>query len=468
MKKNSLLRSLPSISELISRPDLSGLAGQVGNELVTYCARRVVSQARSRLSKGANTPSVDFLAQRAADMVRGIADGSMTAVINATGVLIHTNLGRAPMGARLIASIAPVLAGYCNLEFDLASAQRGKRDWHVAPLLSFITGAEGALVVNNNAAACMLVLNTFARGREVIISRGELIEIGGEFRIPDILKAGGATMVEVGTTNKTRLSDYAAAIGPKTAMIFKAHKSNFSVHGFTEEVSVRELSALARKKKVLCVYDVGSGLLRQVPSVNLGGEPDVQSAIKDGADLVTFSADKLLAGPQAGVIAGKASLVSRLAAEPMMRALRVGKLTMAALVAACGYFINNRELSSPLFAMMSQKPQELRDKAEELRRLLSDAGVGAAVVLSTAQVGGGSLPDVSMKSWAVMLTAPYAEKRAAARWSETVFHRLLAGRPALLGILRQGTLLLDVTAVGSDELPAITDIVRTAAAGTNA
>jgi L-seryl-tRNA(Ser) seleniumtransferase len=467
MKKKSKLASLPAVSRIISHPLLAALAKEAGGEAITHCARHAVDAARESLTKGIAAPSVEVLVQETADRVKGLQGQTLKRVINATGVMLHTNLGRAPMGKAHLDFLTQNLSGYCNLEFDLRAARRGKRDQHIAPRLAFLTGAPDAIVVNNNAAALILILNTFAKGREVIISRGELIEIGGEFRIPEILKASGALMVEVGTTNKTRLKDYASAISEKTALILKVHKSNYAIHGFTEEAGVNELAVLARKHKILCVYDIGSGLLRKVAGLDLGEEPDVRSAVAGGVHLVCFSADKLLGGPQAGIIAGETSLVQKLSRAPLMRALRVGKLILATLAIACDSFTKGKEGLSPVFMMLGQTPQERRARAAQLVDTLAKSGVESEMVESDGQIGGGSLPDLKVKSFAVTLKAPWQDKIAGARWSEQVFKNLLEGPVPVLGILRKGRMVFDVLALAEEEIPILVPAVFEAAKKAN-
>ncbi len=368
-KSNAHLQSLPSVDSVLKSSEVAQLAAEHGRALCVFAVREALSALRARLARlasgGAAADEREIPALVAA-LVRSLASPSLVRVVNATGVILHTNLGRAVLGETVLADMADVVTGYSNIEFDLESGGRGSRNHHVAALLRFLTGAEDVLVVNNNAAAIVLALSTLAAGREVIVSRGELIEIGGEFRIPDIMAASGCTMVEVGATNRTRIADYEKAITRNTAVIFKAHKSNYAITGFVEEASLEQCAALAKKKRLPFVYDLGSGLLRKVRSLPLEGEPDAASSIAAGADLVLFSGDKLLGGPQAGIIAGKKKLVARLAKAPLMRALRVGKLTMAALSSACRSHLEDESLvkNNPTFAMLSRDRDEIRQRAE--------------------------------------------------------------------------------------------------------
>ena len=446
--KNPKLRSLPSVDSLLRSLPIISLIEQYNRPLVTYAVRNTVAGIRARIGKKGNAgdPSIDAIVTGVKKAVTAITTSSLKPVINATGIVLHTNLGRAPMGEAILKEIAPIIIGYSNIEFDLVTAKRGHRGDHITALLQYLTGAESALVVNNNAAAIILALNTLANGREVIISRGELIEIGGAFRIPEIMAAAGVRMKEVGTTNRTRLSDYEKAIGPDTAMIVKAHKSNYAISGFTQEVPVRELAAFARKKRLPFLYDIGSGLLRKPEGLPLEQEPDVQSAVSAGADLVAFSGDKLLGGPQAGIIVGKNRLIQRCGKAPMMRALRVGKLTLAALAAACRHYLDDRSLiaNHPIFMLLERNASERMRIAQSLLDALAKRGIAASIVESAGHCGGGTLPDLVIKSFAVSLTAPSDRVREREAFCERLFHALLAGEQPVLGVLREGRLLFDV------------------------
>jgi L-seryl-tRNA(Ser) seleniumtransferase len=393
--------------------------------------------------------------QRIIQRIDTIAKPTLRRVINATGVVIHTNLGRAPLGSAVLEALTPIVEGYSNLEFDLHSGERGHRDSHIRDILRYLTGADDALVVNNNAAAIMLCLSHLARGREVIVSRGELVEIGGAFRIPDIMAASGAIMKEVGTTNKTRLSDYEQAISDSTALIFKAHKSNYTIRGFTEEVSVTELAALAHRHNLPLIYDIGSGLLRKPLQLAQLDEPDVHSAIAAGADVVSFSCDKLLGGPQAGVVCGSATLIARLSRDPLMRALRVGKMTYAALGGAARHYLSDEALlhNNPLFSMLSADASEIRKRAVRLKRTLSGHGIYSSLVDSNGQCGGGTLPDVTIKSFALKLNCTKAEAQR--------IHGALREQPTpVVAILREGGLFFDLLTVNDIEIALLVESLR--------
>ncbi|MCD4828351.1 MAG: L-seryl-tRNA(Sec) selenium transferase [Candidatus Cloacimonetes bacterium] len=456
---NTSLRLLPGVDTLLEHPVIKPLVERFGHPLSVWAARAGIELARSRAVESGFEVDLDAIAAETAATIRRISEPSMRPIINGTGVVIHTNIGRAPLGRALTLELARTCAGYCNLEFDLDSGGRGSRIELIRELLRFVTGAEDAVVVNNNAAAVLLILKTFAEGREVIISRGELIEIGGSFRIPEIMAAGGARMVEVGTTNRTHLRDYEEAITENTAVIFKAHKSNFYIGGFTEDVDLEELAALAREHNLLLVYDIGSGLLRKPESLDLEREPDVKSSLSAGADLVCFSGDKLLGGPQAGIVVGKGCHVERLARHPMMRALRVGKLTLAALSFVVRAFLRDEDLLArvPLFAMLDRKPQEIERLATKLLAALQSAGVAAEIIDSKAQVGGGTLPHLVIDSRAVRLLSSDRRDR---HFAEKVHHRLLQRDKPVLGILREGSLLFDVLSLFDDDIPVVAEAVK--------
>ncbi|MHC4713005.1 MAG: L-seryl-tRNA(Sec) selenium transferase [Planctomycetota bacterium] len=457
MGRKGKLRELPSVSEILEHPEVAELLRTHARPVVRHAARRAISRARARVLRGAEAPGA---ADVAAEVVRALEDlcrPSLQPVINATGIALHTNLGRAPLGPAAIEETARIAGGYCNLEFDLAGARRGDRNAHVRAVLKVLTSAEDVLVVNNNAAGIILSLNTLARDREVVISRGELIEIGGSFRIPEIMAASGARMVEVGTTNRTHLSDYRAAITPETALIFKAHKSNYCIRGFTEEVPAKELAALAREHSLVMMYDVGSGLLRRIEGVDLGDEPDVEGALADGADIVAFSCDKLLGGPQAGVLAGRGELISRMARAPLMRAMRVGKLTLAALSAVCRQHLtgDGALAANPTLAALTRTPKVLEHLAAKLVREFKRAGIAARRVESSGRCGGGALPDLEIKSAAVEVTPQKGIGDAAETFAERLFRRLLDSDPPVLAVLREGRILFDMLTVLEGDIPLI-------------
>ncbi|MFA4875338.1 MAG: L-seryl-tRNA(Sec) selenium transferase, partial [bacterium] len=412
-------RYIPAVGRVIARPEIAPLIALYGHASIVHVIRDEID----RLRADGGDPSLDLISSRVAARIKSLVTPGLVRVINATGVVIHTNLGRAPLSPAHAKRVSEIAQGYCNLEFDLASGRRGDRQSRLRELLRFVVGAEDALAVNNNAAAVLLVLKQLASRKEVIVSRGELIEIGDSFRLPDIMRESGAKLVEVGTTNRTRISDYERAITDKTAMLLKVHHSNFRMQGFVEEASIANISKLAHERGLISVYDLGSGLLTRPEGLPLKDEPTVREAIEAGADLVTFSGDKLLGSAQAGLIAGRRALVARLAKAPLMRALRPGKLTIAAIEDLCLQYLDYTNLvnENPVFRMIKRDTDDLRAAAESLATRLRDGGVATEVVPSNGQVGGGALPGLMLPGWAVEIVPPVKGTRAAKRYAETLF-----------------------------------------------
>ncbi len=438
-------RTLPQIQKLLELPEAEALCAAHGRGAVVEALRGALADVRAQLGAGAGqVPAPPVLLARAALALGVRGQPGLRRAINATGIVLHTNLGRAPLAREAIEAVADVAAGYCNLEFDLESGKRGSRTQALEPLLRALTAAEGALAVNNGAAAILLALSALSGGGEVIVSRGELVEIGGGFRVPDVIRQGGARLVEVGATNKTRLEDYRAAITPETKVLLKVHQSNFRTIGFTAEAGIEELAGLARERGLLLVADLGSGLLQQAPG---SAEPTLGQALAAGADLVTCSGDKLLGGPQAGLLLGRAEVVDRLRKHPLLRALRLDKMSLAALEATLRLHRGKPE-RVPVYAMLRQTGAMLRRRAEDLLALL-DCG---ALARSEAFAGGGALPEERIESWAVALTPPMGAAAAAAA--------LRAGMPAVVGRISEGRLLLDMLAVSDDELPLLAGALR--------
>lgn len=376
-------------------------------DLVVQSVRDALDAARSTVKAGGETPPVEaILAAAQANLERSISP-SLRPVLNATGVIIHTNLGRAPLSQEALRAVLQVASGYSNLEFNLQEGDRGSRHDHVAALLRRITGAEDAIAVNNNASAVLLVLSALARDREVVVSRGQAVEIGGGFRIPDVLRQSGARLVEVGTTNRTYLADYEQAITPETGLLLHVHPSNFRVEGFVHEASVDELVELGRRSGLPVVDDLGSGTLLDTAAFGLEHEPMVQERISAGVDAVCFSGDKLLGGPQAGIIAGKAGVIATVRRHPLARAVRVDKMTIAALVATLTHYLNGDATSRvPVWKMISAQPDEIGARASRLARRLRASGVRAEVRDGQSTIGGGSLPGETLKTRVVALPAP--------------------------------------------------------------
>ncbi len=414
--KVDVRRRLPGVDRLLAHPALAGPLAEHGRSLALDAVREVLAEARARAAgAGEPVPTADALAAAAAERLVALARGTLAPVINATGVIIHTNLGRAPLSDAARRAMDSVAAGYSNLEYDLAAGERGSRYSHAEALLRRLTGAEAALVVNNNAGAVFLVLSALARGREVVISRGQLVEIGGGFRIPDVLRQSGAQLVEVGTTNRTHLRDYRAAIGPDTAMLLRVHSSNFKQIGFTAEVALADMVALGREQGVPVVDDLGSGSLLDTARFGISPEPVVQESIAAGADLVTFSGDKLLGGPQAGIIVGRADLVAQLRRHPLTRALRVDKTTIAGIQANLLHYVKGEATREvPIWRMIAATADEVAARARALIAALGEAGARCEVVLGQSMIGGGFAAGETLPTHAVALATARPDALAAA------------------------------------------------------
>lgn len=418
--REARLREIPSVDEMLSRPRVHSLCETAGRVLVTEAARTALADVRATLlresageAKGATVASVpaparftlDALENRIVDDVRNWLAPSLHRVINATGVILHTNLGRAPISAAAVARFEETATRYSNLEYDVASGQRGKRDVHTSNLLASLTGAEAAIVVNNNAAAVFLVLNTLAKNAEVVVSRGELIEIGDGFRIPDIMAESGAILREVGTTNRTRIRDYERAINENTRLLLRVHPSNFRITGFTERPSLDDLVLLGRRRQIPVYEDLGSGCLADLASAGIS-EPIVRASCEAGVSVVSFSGDKLLGGPQAGIIAGSKEIVERVRRNPLFRALRVDKLTIAALEATLKAYHRGALDEVPALRMIRTSRQEIGRRALEFAERLRDAlprEVSIEVADGFSVIGGGSTPDQQLPTVLVAL-----------------------------------------------------------------
>ncbi|MBN1619327.1 L-seryl-tRNA(Sec) selenium transferase [candidate division WOR-3 bacterium] len=426
-----------------------------GREAVLYSVRKAIEDVKNGSVLSSEKDAEKIIQSLSAQELEKIFGSKLKKIINATGVIIHTNLGRAPLGEEAVKEISEVCSGYCDLEFDLTKGKRGKRLDCVEDTLKFLTGAESVAVVNNNAAALMLVLGEFAKKKEVIVSRGELVEIGGSFRIPEILKASGAKMIEVGTTNRTRISDYAGAACEKTAMFLKVHKSNYVIKGFTEETSLSSLIKLSAEKKIPLLYDLGSGCVDSSLGQNLYGEPDIKSAVKSGAHFVTFSGDKLFGGPQAGIICGRREDVEKLKKAPMMRAFRVGKLTLAALGSVAVMHALNSSIAAPAVKMILSTEKDLRLRAEKLTKLLKERGFDAYLEKSAAQSGGGSLTDIKIDSYCAALDFQGKKDKTA----EKIYFGLMREKTPIVSVLRKGNLVFDVMTINERDLCYIAESV---------
>jgi len=448
----SLLRGIPSVDQILSRPRLVALAESAGRPVVTQVARTVLGDLRALLVKGAEATPAALSGEAIQDQVvagvERLLAPSLQRVINATGVVLHTNLGRAPLAEAAVAAISATAWRYSNLEYDIATGERGKRDVHTARLLADLTGAEAAIVVNNNAAAVFLVLNTLAKGAEVIVSRGELIEIGDGFRIPDIMAESGAALREVGTTNRTRIRDYERAINKGTRLLLRVHPSNFRVTGFTERPSLEDLVALGRRKRIPVFEDLGSGCLADLASAGIA-EPVVRASCRAGAAIVSFSGDKLLGGPQAGIIAGKKEIVARIRRNPLFRALRVDKLTIAALEATLKAYYRGGFDEIPALRMIRVAPSEIARRAEAFaQRLRASLPPDTEITLSSGQsvIGGGSTPDQRLPTHLISIKS---RSRSAAAL-EARLRKPVAG-PAVVARIAGDRLILDLRTVFADE-----------------
>jgi L-seryl-tRNA(Ser) seleniumtransferase len=429
------LRNLPSVDRLLQHPQVAALVERWGHDLAVDAARQALDAAREAIRAGSACPPPDVVAQQVEQHLEAQLRPTLRPAINATGVIIHTNLGRAPVSAEARAAMDAVALGYSNLEYDLEAGQRGSRYVHAEALLCRLTGAEAALVVNNNAGAVLLVLMALARGREVILSRGQLVEIGGGFRIPDVMRQSGATLVEVGTTNRTYLRDYEAALSDETAALMRVHRSNFRLMGFTHEPELADMVALAREHDLLLLDDLGSGTLLDTEPYGLAHEPTMQESIAAGASLVSCSGDKLLGGPQAGIILGRSDLIARLKRFPLTRALRVDKTTLAGLQATLRHYLLGEATDKvPVWRMISLNAERLEERAQNWLRELQKRGVPAAVVGGHSTVGGGSLPGETLPTSLVALALDSPDEVAG---------RLRAGEPPVIARIENDQLVLD-------------------------
>lgn len=408
--KQEVLREIPPINMLLDLVEVKKLIEVYGREHIVEDIRLIIDDFRKNIKPMSREEIIYYVIKKLNEYIDEYKRYGLKKVINATGVVLHTNLGRSPLPDSAIELMKHVSEGYSNLEFDLETGGRGSRYSHIEPIIKKITGAESAMVVNNNAAAVFLCLNTLANAKEVIISRGQQVEIGGSFRIPDIIARSSARMVEVGTTNKTKLSDYSNAITEETSVLLKVHTSNYKITGFTQEVPLEELVSLGRKDNLVVMEDLGSGSLYDLSLIGLPYEPTVQDSIKNGADIVTFSGDKLLGGPQAGIIAGKKELIDRIKKNPFTRMLRCDKLTIAALTAVLELYIDLDKVAYkiPALRMMALNEEELIRKANELKELINKALNDKCIVEvidDLDEVGGGSLPGVTLNGKAITLEA---------------------------------------------------------------
>jgi L-seryl-tRNA(Ser) seleniumtransferase len=434
-------RRIPSVDALLRSGPGRRASATFGRALIKRTLVTTLEEVRVAAARGVEPPSDDEILARAVGLASTAWNG-LTSVINATGVILHTGLGRAPLPREAARAAARSATGYADLEVDRETGKRGRRGARAELLATALTGAEDGLVVNNGAAGLLLALAALARGKRVLVSRGELIEIGGEFRIPDIMSASGAHLVEVGTTNRTRVADYRSALSPKVALILKVHPSNYRVVGFTAGPAPTELAALAAKAGVPFVYDLGSGLLDHVPGIP-ADEPTAVGALAEGADLVVFSGDKLLGGPQAGIVLGRADLVARLRRHPIARAVRIDKMQAAALERVLAAHATGRRADVPTWRMLLEPDAVIRSRAERLARALDGELSGAHVVACESSVGGGSLPGYALSSFGVEVRVPDPNATAA---------RLRTGSPSVFCRVTGRGVLLDVRTVDDEDL----------------
>lgn len=452
MTDRSEFRQLPGVDDLLCDSRIVTLCDCFARQTVVSLVRSRLAEIRSSIGAGGHVPSLDQIVTVIVAEAHGLAQYSPRPVINATGVILHTNLGRAPLSAEALQAAELASRGYSSLEFDLESGKRGLRGAHVERLLCHLTGAEAAFVVNNNAAGVLIALDALARRKEVIVSRGQAVEIGGGFRIPDVMRESGAKLVEVGTTNRTYITDYAAAITPKTAALLRVHSSNFRITGFTNVVSLQELVELGRRHSIPVLDDIGSGCLVDTASFGMEPEPQVQHSVSAGSALTFFSGDKLLGGPQAGIIVGRADLTGKLRGHPLARAIRIDKASLAALSATLVHYLRGEALVKiPVLRLIAMPLTEIETRARRWGLFL---GERATVIPEESVVGGGSLPGSSLPTWVVVI-------RIAGRGKiQDLALRLRQSDPPIVARVEKDTLILDPRSVFPDEEETLLEAVR--------
>lgn len=462
--KTSLLSALPSVDEILKGPDGCQWLASFPRAIVVQAIRDIVAEQRNKiLAEEDPDISSTALSFCISGRIQKLSSFSLLPVINATGIVLHTNLGRAVLSKRAVSNVIATSRGYSNLEYDLAAGKRGKRHSHTTRILRQLTGAEDALIVNNNAAAVFLCLAAIAKDREVIVSRGELVEIGGSFRVPDVMAASGAFLREIGTTNKTHLPDYSKAINEKTGLILKVHQSNYKIIGFTEDVSIEQLGALGKEHSIPVMYDLGSGCLIDLKPYGIHGEPSVQEIMKSGADLVTFSGDKLLGGPQGGIIVGRKELVEKIRENPLARAVRVDKMTIAAFEATLMDYLDTEKAlqSIPVLQMLFQPLETIKSRARKIaaqirkQTVKADIAMSIALVRDSSKAGGGSLPEAEFETYAVSVDP----KHITVNELET---RLRTGSRPIIARIKENVLLLDARTIQDQDIRELATIVSSA------
>lgn len=446
MEKVSKAAQIPQVDKLLRHPLLVEHQQHIRREVLAALIRRELDQLRTNLAPGQDIPDIETIARKIAGEAANLRSPGLRKILNGTGVALNTNLGRAPLPAASLRHLEELCSGYTNLELDLSSGKRGERGVRVQELLVLLTGSEAAIVVNNNAAAVLLTVNTLARERDVLISRGELIEIGGSFRLPEVIVSAGGVLRELGTTNRTRLSDYRAAITDKTGLILKCHRSNFQIAGFTEEAAIAELVELAREANLPLVEDLGSGVLVDLEPAGLKDEPTVQSQLAAGCNLVTFSGDKLLGGPQAGIIAGSRALVAKLRKNPLYRALRADKMILSVLESVLALYLgSDPEKRVPVLKMLSIPASELQRRAENFTALANSSlsKLLCKPVRTNATAGGGSLPGRTLDSFGIAVDSPLPPN--------TLAKRLRGADPPIVAVVHDDQLIIDFRTIADED-----------------
>jgi L-seryl-tRNA(Ser) seleniumtransferase len=447
---NKAYRSIPKVDVVLNEPVLQEL--QYLPELKKRAVGEEIDKIRASITSGGidKSPDAAAVAERVAKTVSSIMDSGLKHVINAAGVIVYTNLGRAPLSSEAVDAMVSVAEGYSDLEFNLEQGSRGSRQNHIRPITRYCFGAEDALVVNNNAAAVMLVLSTLAKGKEVIVSRGELVEIGGSFRMPEVMAMSGAVMKEVGSTNKTKLSDYRNAISDNTALIIKVHRSNFSIVGFAEEVEIKELSGLCREMDIPLFVDMGSGIPFDLGFAGIHNEWTIPGCL-EYSDVLSFSGDKVLGGPQAGIILGRSDLIENMAQNPLHRALRIDKLAIASLSSTLRLLAKGKHMEIPVLRMICEPIENVRERAEQLKGLIKK--VKAEIIPVRAVVGGGSAPTQSFESFGVLVTTEKASN---------VHARLRKADPAVVARIEDDRLIFDMKTVDASQIEVLADKINEA------
>ena len=450
----SRLRQLPAVDRVLV--ELRKLTDHPWpQDVLTGEIQQAIAELRRALlaDQLVELPDCAALARQVVAQLHQLRTASLKKVLNVSGVLLHTNLGRAPLAAEALDQIQQVAAGYSNLELNLETGRRGSRHRHVEDLLCRLSGSEAALVVNNNAGAILLALSALGRGREAIVSRGELVEIGGSFRIPEVMETGGVMLREVGSSNRTHLDDYRRAIGPQTALLLKVHTSNYRIVGFTSSVSAAELVPLAREHELPVIEDLGSGLLRALPNADLPLEPTIAETVAAGVDLVTCSGDKLLGGPQAGLIFGRRQWIEKLRTHPLARALRIDKLSLAALEATLGLYVRGEELSIPLLAFLASSKIDLEARCRHMQSQLVEQGLQVELIEDYARVGGGAMPEAQISGPALRLSHPQLS-------AEHLAQALRQAETPVIGRIQEDFLLLNLRSQAVDDDPLLVQTLR--------